>query len=60
MVKTLTIYVEGGGDSDEIKRRCREGFRKLFEKCDFKLTPDTLERYLPSFVRDQRILGEKL
>lgn len=39
MVKTLTIYLEGGGDSDEIKRRCREGFRKLFESCKFKRMP---------------------
>ena len=39
MVKTLTIYLEGGGDSDELKRRCREGFRKLFEACKFDRMP---------------------
>ena len=27
------IYVEGGGQSKEGKARCREGFRKLLEKC---------------------------
>ena len=30
------IYVEGGGDSKELHTRCREGFRKLLEKCGFK------------------------
>ncbi|MFO0947470.1 MAG: DUF4276 family protein [Planctomycetota bacterium] len=30
------IYIEGGGDSKELHARCREGFRKLLEKCDFK------------------------
>jgi hypothetical protein len=29
------IYIEGGGDSRELHTRCREGFRKLFEKCGF-------------------------
>ena len=29
------VYLEGGGDSKEGKVRCREGFRKLFEKCGF-------------------------
>ena len=27
------IYLEGGGNSKEGKVRCREGYRKLFEKC---------------------------
>ena len=27
------IFVEGGGDSKELRTRCREGFHKLFEKC---------------------------
>ncbi len=27
------IYLEGGGDSKDGKSRCREGFRKLLEKC---------------------------
>ena len=29
------IYIEGGGDSKELHTRCREGFRKLFERCGF-------------------------
>ncbi len=29
------IYLEGGGDSREERARCREGFRKLLEKCGF-------------------------
>jgi len=31
------IYIEGAGDSKELHARCREGFRKLFEKCGFVL-----------------------
>lgn len=34
MVKAI-IYVEGGGDSKELHARCREGFRKLLERCGF-------------------------
>lgn len=30
------IYLEGGGDSKELHARCREGFRKLLERCSFK------------------------
>jgi len=30
-----TIYLEGGGDSSQLKIRCREGFRKLVAKCGF-------------------------
>lgn len=30
----MKIYVEGGGDSRDLKIRCREGFRKLIEKTD--------------------------
>jgi hypothetical protein len=33
---TVEIYVEGGGDSKELHSRCREGFRKLIEKCRFQ------------------------
>ncbi len=29
------ICLEGGGDSKELHIRCREGFRKLLEKCGF-------------------------
>jgi hypothetical protein len=30
-----TISLEGGGDSTQLKIRCREGFRKLLAKCGF-------------------------
>jgi hypothetical protein len=30
-----TIYLEGGGDSGQLRIRCREGFRKLLGKCGF-------------------------
>ena len=36
---SATIYLEGGAsgpDSKELQIRCREGFRKLLEKCDYK------------------------
>lgn len=29
------LYVEGGGNSKELRTRCREGFRKLLEKSGF-------------------------
>jgi hypothetical protein len=32
---TAKIYLEGGGDSKELHVRCREGFRKLLERCGF-------------------------
>jgi len=28
---SITLYVEGGGDSKELKKRCRRGFRKFIE-----------------------------
>ncbi len=31
-----TIYIEGGGDSKDLKIRCRQGFSKLFEKCGLR------------------------
>lgn len=31
-----TIYIEGGGDSNELHILCRKGFRKLLENCGFK------------------------
>lgn len=30
-----TIYLEGGGDSKDLRILCRKGFRKLLEKCGF-------------------------
>jgi len=32
---SVKIYVEGGGDSKELKTRCREGFSKLIKKSGF-------------------------
>lgn len=32
---TLKLYVEGGGDSDALRSRCREGFRGFLEKAGF-------------------------
>ena len=29
---SITLYVEGGGDSKALRTRCRRGFRKFFEK----------------------------
>jgi hypothetical protein len=36
---SATLYLEGGArgsDSKELQTRCREGFRKLLEKCGYK------------------------
>ena len=33
---SVEIFLEGGGDRNSGRSRCREGFRKLFEKCGFK------------------------
>ena len=30
-----TIYIEGGGDSSQLRIRCRKGFRILLENCGF-------------------------
>lgn len=30
-----TIYIEGGGDSKQLRLLCRKGFRKLLENCGF-------------------------
>jgi hypothetical protein len=30
-----TIYLEGGGDARDLQIRCREGFRKLLERCGY-------------------------
>src|SRR5437588_2801920 len=29
------IYLEGGGDAKDLRARCREGFRKLLERCSY-------------------------
>lgn len=33
---SLKLYVEGGGDQEQLLRRCREGFHKFLEKAGFK------------------------
>jgi len=33
---SASIYLEGGGESKELHIRCREGFRKLLEKCGYQ------------------------
>jgi hypothetical protein len=44
MVKEgVTVFVEGGGDSDALKTECRRAFRKLVERAGFKNT-------MPKFV----------
>ena len=32
---TITVYVEGGGDSPQLKGECRKGFRELLRKAGF-------------------------
>ena len=32
---TAYLYVEGGGDTKDLHSRCREGFRRLLERCGF-------------------------
>jgi hypothetical protein len=46
-----TIYLEGGGDSREGQIRCREGFRKLLERCSYK-------KRMPRLVADRDTLAE--
>ena len=33
---SIKVYVEGGGDSNQLRRQCRNGFREFFEKAGFK------------------------
>ena len=35
MVKAV-IYIEGGGKTNDLRRRCREGFRRLLESSGFR------------------------
>lgn len=34
-MSSACIFIEGGGNSEELKRRCREGFHKLLDKSGF-------------------------
>ena len=40
---SVEIFLEGGGNRNSGRSRCREGFRKLFQKCGF-------EGRMPTFV----------
>ncbi|MBI4747910.1 MAG: DUF4276 family protein [Acidobacteria bacterium] len=42
MVKAI-IFLEGGGDSNELKSRCRKGFHKLLISCGFTNRLPTLK-----------------
>lgn len=33
---SVKVYVEGGGDSNQLRRQCRDGFREFFEKAGLK------------------------
>jgi len=37
----VKIYIEGGGDDRSLHIKCREGFRKLFEKLKLERMPST-------------------
>ena len=36
MVSGVTLYVQGGGDSKDLRIRCRKGFTKLLERAGFE------------------------
>ena len=46
----VTVYVEGGGDSAELKGQCRKGFRELLVKAGFE---GRLPRVVPCGPRDR-------
>src|SRR5258708_22205408 len=35
----VSIYLEGGGDSKRLRVHCRDGFRKLLDKCGQRIKP---------------------
>jgi hypothetical protein len=37
VVKAVTIYVEGGGDSNSLRTKCRHGFSEFFKKLAIKV-----------------------
>ncbi len=43
------IYIEGGGDSKDLRVACRKGFRKLLESCGFR---GNMPRLVASGTRD--------
>ncbi len=57
MVIDVKIYIEGAGESKEVRTRCREGFRKLFEKAGFK--EGRMPRTVACGSRDQAFINFK-
>ena len=49
MVKQVNIYVEGGGDHKELRRKCRDGFSGFLEKAGMT---DKMPRIVPCGSRD--------
>ena len=47
---SVTVYVEGGGDSAQLKAQCRKGFRELLDKAGFG---GRLPRVVPCGSRNQ-------
>lgn len=51
------LFVEGGGDRNELRTRCREGFRKLLEECGFS---NRLPRIIACGSRDEAYSSFKI
>lgn len=49
MVKSVTLFVEGGGDQNELGAKCRKGFRSFLEKAGLK---GNMPRILPCGSRN--------
>lgn len=49
---SIKVYVEGGGDSDLLKRQCRGGFKEFFEKAGLK---GRLPKVIPCGSREKRM-----
>ena len=47
---SIRVYVEGGGDSELLKRQCRAGFREFFEKAGLK---GRMPRVIPCGSREK-------
>ena len=47
---SIKVYVEGGGDSNQLRRQCRNGFREFFSKAGLK---GRLPRVIPCGSRQK-------
>ena len=47
---SIKVYVEGGGDSNQLKRQCRAGFREFFDKAGLK---GRMPRVIPCGPREK-------